>query len=84
MDVSLEVQRECLTEAAQEFQSLFSWMFRSKYRNLSRYLFGTGVSILVLVDVSLEGSGAVLLNCGLVSILVLVDVSLEEDYEVTE
>ena len=36
------------------FQSLFSWMFRSKFPMLLRVQFHPAVSILVLVDVSLE------------------------------
>ena len=36
------------------FQSLFSWMFRSKSGTSSLKPHGSGVSILVLVDVSLE------------------------------
>ena len=60
------------------FQSLFSWMFRSKVTSLLLQLPIIAVSILVLVDVSLEDS-----HCTTsrrepgVSILVLVDVSLE-------
>ena len=60
------------------FQSLFSWMFRSK-QPLPRYHSNRDVvSILVLVDVSLEVFILEQIGfTGVVSILVLVDVSLE-------
>ena len=61
------------------FQSLFSWMFRSKRVHIVGSLFWVNVSILVLVDVSLEAVVLrSLIQVPCVSILVLVDVSLEE------
>ena len=60
------------------FQSLFSWMFRSKGSRNNRPGTRARVSILVLVDVSLEVPLALLSGyIRAVSILVLVDVSLE-------
>ena len=60
------------------FQSLFSWMFRSKRVHIVGSLFWVNVSILVLVDVSLEAVVLrSLIQVPCVSILVLVDVSLE-------
>ena len=60
------------------FQSLFSWMFRSKKRAHNRETGKYTVSILVLVDVSLEAIHPIWCTPpSPVSILVLVDVSLE-------
>ena len=61
------------------FQSLFSWMLRSKNDILGLVIDRPAVSILVLVDVALEdGSHDQPKRRHGVSILVLVDVALEE------
>ena len=68
----------CADPPLQGFQSLFSWMFRSKSRGTRRSFRHYPVSILVLVDVSLEVTIRIPADVReLVSILVLVDVSLE-------
>jgi len=65
-------------EADYQFQSLFSWMFRSKRVCGDLNEHKEGVSILVLVDVSFEGAGVTHHGTTFyVSILVLVDVSFE-------
>jgi len=54
VDESLEALGKCHTSNVGEFQSLFSWMNRSKDNNISGVFNSGGVSILVLVDESLE------------------------------
>jgi len=77
VDVPLEVYNRVEENTLYLFQSLFSWMFRSKLSIQDTVVPGY-VSILVLVDVPLEDnpdphfSGRYI-----VSILVLVDVPLE-------
>ena len=55
VDVSLEAADEnSVCQISSRFQSLFSWMFRSKITGVVQSRLNTIVSILVLVDVSLE------------------------------
>jgi len=62
------------------FQSLFSWMIRSKFSRSQYASPSMQVSILVLLDDSLEVNGLYRhYNSPYVSILVLLDDSLEDD-----
>ena len=79
LDVFLEAARPYPRLPARKFQSLFSWMFFSKFRMRLKNAHTARVSILVLLDVFLEAN--VLTYCfnrAGVSILVLLDVFLEE------
>ena len=79
VDVALEGCRDVHLRRNDRFQSLFSWMLRSKSSARRLRNWRGNVSILVLVDVALEDSSMTIFEKGeLVSILVLVDVALED------
>ena len=82
MDVALEAAiLRGLHNAPTWFQSLFSWMLRSKIPRSLLVPHSLLVSILVLVDVALEEhKRRFMRDTGQVSILVLVDVALEDGY----
>jgi len=64
------------------FQSLFSWMIRSKTFVKNKTASDLSVSILVLLDDSLEGgTSGILCSRPRVSILVLLDDSLEDSID---
>ena len=80
VDGALEVIAERSPEyKALLFQSLFSWMVRSKQSQYATVVPLSRVSILVLVDGALEAQPYPSPPCaGMVSILVLVDGALED------
>ena len=78
VDGALEEIRHCVFHASPVFQSLFSWMVRSKIMVGAPPRTDVDVSILVLVDGALEAcEGGKDGSNWKVSILVLVDGALE-------